>query len=164
MRWVMAGLLGLMLTGCDAAADSDRPETMHRIDPATGETVITIPAEGATATLRAGPAVPVALPAGFTLFPGTRITNNARFDRAEGQGSLITFAADAPAEAIIAHYRQQAEAAGFAITLEHDAAGSLLLIGERTRDGARLAVTATGGAEEGSTTTGQLVLSAIPKD
>ena len=145
-----------MLAGCGGAGESSR-QAEHSIDPATGETRMTIPDKGGAATLRAGPSVPVSMPEGFSLFPGTRVTNNARFTRADGEGSLVTFTADAPAKDILAHYRHEAEAAGFAITLEHEAAGSLLLIGERKRDSARLAVTATKGAP----TTGQLVLSAF---
>lgn len=160
MRRIIAGLAGLMLAGCGAADDSaaaDGPLADHSIDPATGETRMTIPLAGSTATLLAGPTVPVSLPDGFTLFPGTRIANNARFAQAGGEGSLVTFASDAPAAAVIAHYREQAAAAGFAITVEHEAADSLLLIGERARDGARIAVSAT--ATPGAATTGQLVLS-----
>jgi hypothetical protein len=156
MRWGIAGIVAMMLAGCDGAGDPSR-QAEHSIDPATGETVMTIPDKRGAATLRAGPSVPVALPQGFSLFPGTRVTNNARFTRADGEGTLVTFTADAPAKDILAHYRREAEAAGFAITLEHEAAGSLLLIAERERDGARLAVTVT----EGAPTSGQLVFSAF---
>lgn len=159
MRWGIAGVAGLLLAGCEAGEGGEPPRAEHSIDPLTGETRMTIPQGRRTATLLAGPGVPVALPDGLTLFPGTRVRNNARFARGDGEGSLVTFAADAPAGEIVAHYRREAEAAGFAVTLEHGAAGSVLLIAERSRDGARLAVSATGGTP----TTGQLALSTIPR-
>lgn len=160
MRWAIAGFAGLMLAACDSdAGEGAAPLAEHSVDPATGATRMTIPHGNGTATLLAGPEVPVALPDGLTLFPGMRVENNARFARKEGEGALVSFAADAPAPAIIAHYRGEAEAAGFAVTLEHAAAGSVLLIAERSRDGARLAVTAT----TGTPTTGQLAVSTIPR-
>lgn len=156
MRWGIAGIAGLMLAGCGGEVGTSR-RAEHSIDPVTGETRMTIPHQGETATLRAGPAVPVALPAGLSLFPGTRIAGNARFAQGKRVGSLLTFAADAPAADVMAHYRREAEAAGFAIVLEHAAAGSLIFVADRGRDGARLAIT----AKSGPPTTGQVVLLAV---
>ncbi len=160
----MAGLAGLMLTGCDGldsaglSGSDEPPLAAHSIDPETGEVRMIIPRKDGTATLRSGPSVPVSLPEGFTLLPGTKVTTHSLFSRPEGQGSLVTFEVDTEAGAVVAHFRGQAKAAGFAITLENNTAGTLLMVGERKRDGARLVVTAT----PGEPTTGQLMLSTIP--
>ncbi len=163
MRWVIAGIAGLMLSGCDAPDHLDKSgagerEAEHTIDPETGEVRMIIPHKDGTATLRSGPNVPVTLPRGISMVPGARVLAHSQFAMGDGQGSLVTFEADVEAPAVIAHFRDQARAAGFAVTLENDAAGTLMIVGERKRDGARLAVTATAGEP----TTGQIVVSTIP--
>ncbi len=130
-----------------------RTTTEHTIDPATGETRIIIPQKDGIATLRSGPNVPVTLPAGFSLFPGSRVVGNSLVMRTgEGQNTLVTFDTDAAAADVIAHYREQAKAAGFAIALEAETGDTVIMIGER--DGAKIAATAT----QGKPTTGQLVI------
>lgn len=160
MGWRIAGLAGLILTGCDGAdptGTEQRPTAQHVVDPATGETRMTIPRPDGAATLRSGPDVPLALPKGFTLPDGSRVLTNSLFSRSDGDGTLVTFEAEPSAQAVIGHFRNQAEAAGFAITVEVETAGTLLIVGERKGDGARLAVTAT----EGMPTQGQLIVSTI---
>ncbi len=152
------GLAVLALTWLDAsnlpgAGDSGPgTSTEHIIDPATGETRITIPQKDGIATLRSGPKVPVSLPEGFSLFPGARVVGNSMVTRTgEGQNTLVTFETDAPAAEVIAHYREQAKAAGFAITLEAETGDTFIMVGER--GGGRIAATAT----QGAPTTGQLI-------
>jgi hypothetical protein len=159
MRWRIAGLAGLILAGCDRAdpaSTAQRPAAQHIVDPATGETRMIIPRPDGAATLRSGPDVPLALPKGFSLPDGTRVLTNSLFSRPDGDGTLVTFEAEPSAQAVIGHYRDQARAAGFAITVEVETAGTFLMVGERKKDGARLAVTAT----EGVPTQGQLIVSA----
>ena len=162
MRWGIGAIAGLMLAGCGGGAAGDAtgagPLAEHTIDPETGETRITIPRAEGTATLRAGPRVPVVLPDGLALPDGATIRDHARFERAGGEGILVTFETDVPAADVVARLRDQAVAAGFAVTLENAAGGTLLLIGARPRDGARLAVSAA----EGTPTTAQLVFTAFP--
>ncbi|MFO6448481.1 hypothetical protein ACLBKU_15210 [Erythrobacter sp. NE805] len=156
MRWGIAGIAGLMLAGCDAAGDAEpAPEAVHSVDPATGELHMVIPHEDGPATLRSGPTLPVRLPDGLTLPEGATVTANSRFEQAGGSGALVTFETLAPAAAVITHFRDQAEAAGFAITLDRALATSHLLLGERARDGAKLSVTATSGPP----TSGQILVS-----
>ena len=159
---ILAGSAALMLAACgadspEAGTAADDVGAQYTIDPATGEIRMTIRRETGEATLRSGARVPVSLPAGFSLFPGSRVVSNSLVTRPDGQGILITFETAAPAEAVIAHYRAEAEAAGFAIQLELAANGSVLVGGKRARDGASLSVTAT----TGTPATGQIIINTI---
>lgn len=157
----MVGVAALALAACG----SDGPDGHHAdqgesagysIDKTTGETRMTITSKGGDATLRAGAAVPVNLPYGFSLFPGSRVVDNAVVTQPGGQGALITFEADAPAEQVVAHYRDAAAAAGFDIRIQMDTNGTQMVGAERETDGATMSVTATAG----NPTTGQIIIAA----
>ena len=158
--FVLAGsaALALLTAACkDDAEGADAPGGRgYTIDPATGEHRMTITREDGEATLRAGAAVPVGLPEGFSLFPGTRVRENARVSQPGGEGMLVTFEADAPAADIADHYRDAAKGAGFAIEADLDTNGTRLVSAVRAGDKARLTLTAT----EGKPTTGQLFINA----
>jgi hypothetical protein len=128
----------------------------YTIDKDTGETSMTIKGEDGEATLRSGADVPLSLPAGFTLFPGSKVITNTVVDQPDGKGTMVTFEAQAPADKVVAHYREAAKAAGFDIQLEMTTNGTVMIGGERKGDGSSLSVTASG-AESG-TTTGQLII------
>ena len=143
---------GSETSGEVATADGETAE--YTIDKETGETSMTIDGPDGTATLRSGTAVPVTLPDGFSLFPGTKVVTNTVVNQPDGQGTMVTFEADAPADKVVAHYRDQAKAAGFDIQLEMNTNGTMLIGGERKADGASLSVTAT----NGEATTGQIII------
>jgi hypothetical protein len=126
----------------------------YTIDKESGETSMTIKGEDGDATLRSGATVPVTLPDGFTLFPGSKVVTNTVVDQPDGKGTMVTFEADAPADTIVAHYRDAAKAAGFDIQLEMTTNGTMMVGGERKADGSSLSVTATGGEP----TTGQIII------
>ncbi|MFM7404822.1 MAG: hypothetical protein ACKO1N_12225 [Erythrobacter sp.] len=67
---------------------------------------------------------------------------------------MVTFEANAPADKVVAHYRDAAKAAGFEIQLEMNTNGTLMVGGERKSDGSSLSVT----AKQGEPTTGQLII------
>lgn len=140
-----------------ASAIGPRSVTEHTIDPATGEVRMTIPDKNGSVTVVSGPKVAVSLPNGLSLFPGSRVNGNSQVTRSGGgQDTLVTFEADAPAADVIAHYREQAKAAGYAIRLEAETGDTFILVAER--GGAKLTATAT----QGTPTTGQLVVAANP--
>lgn len=158
--FVLAGgaALALLAVACkDEAEDAGaRLGRGYTIDPATGEHRMTIEREDGEVRLRSGAEVAVALPEGFTLFPGTKVRENARVTRSGSEAMLLTFEADAPAEEIVAHYRDAAKAAGFAIEVDLDTGGSRTVSAVRADDDATLTVTAT----DGTPTTGQLFIAA----
>jgi hypothetical protein len=155
----LAATLAAMLAACGSETSGeftteDGKNAEYTIDKDSGETTMTITGEDGDATLRAGANVPVTLPDGFSLFPGTKVISNAVVSQPDGQGTMIQFEADAPADKVIAHYREQAKAAGFAIELEMNTNGTQMIAGQRKDDSASLSVTAT----SGDMTTGQIII------
>lgn len=156
---VLAGMAGAALAACGSETSGeftteDGKNAEYTIDKDSGETSMTVAGPDGTATLRSGADVPVSLPDGFSLFPGSRVVTNTVVKQPDGQGTMITFEADAPADKVAAHYRDQAKAAGFDIQLEMNTNGTLLVGGERKADGSSLSVTAT----SGDMTTGQIII------
>lgn len=154
-----AALLALLATACGSERSgeittADGETAQYTIDQDTGETSMTIKGEDGDSTLRAGATVPVSLPAGFTLFSGSKVVSNAVVNQPGGSGTMVTFEADAPADAVIAHYREAAKAAGFAIQMEMNTNGTQMVAAERASDGSSMSVTATAGEP----TTGQLII------
>ncbi len=155
---ILAGA-SLMLAACSSEKSGEFTtdeggKAEYTIDEASGETSMTVKGPDGTATLRSGADVPVNLPAGFSLFPGSKVVTNTVVNQPDGQGTMVTFEATAPADQIVAHYRDQAKAAGFDIQLEMTANGTQMIGGERKGDGSSLSVTAT----NGDTTTGQIII------
>lgn len=147
LAFTAATALGLGGCGSDTSGEfttADGEAGEYTIDKDTGETRMTIKGEDGEAILRAGTGVPVSLPPGFTLLPGSTVTNNVVVDEPDEQGTMITFEADASADRIIAHYRDAAKAAGFDIQVEMNTNGALMAGGERKSDGATFTVTASG--------------------
>jgi hypothetical protein len=163
---LMAGSAALMLAACGSETSGgftteDGKDGEYTINKESGETSMTIKGEDGEATLRAGTDVPVSLPAGFTLFPGSKVVNNAVVNQPDAQGTMITFEAEAPADKVVAHYRDAAKAAGFDIQLEMNTNGTLMVAGERKADSATISVTASGGEGQdggGKGTTGQIII------
>lgn len=158
---VMAGTAALALSACGSETSGEfttesGENAEYTIDDNTGETSMTIKGEDGDATLRSGASVPVSLPDGFTLFPGSTVVTNTVVNQPDGQGTMVTFEADAPADKVVAHYRDAAKAAGFDIQLEMNTNGTMMVGGERKADGSSMSVTATTGDD--SKTTGQIII------
>lgn len=146
-------LLALALTACSAQTDEDEPEVRGsiRMDAAAGAAdggkmqAQIRGKDGQTIDVSSDPAAPVALPAGFTLFPGATVKSNTALQMGEGKAAVVAFDSDAAPAAIAAHYRRQAQSAGMDIT--HDVAGAsgIELQGEKgSGSGFQLAVQAAG--------------------
>lgn len=158
---IMASGAALMLAACGSETSGeftteDGENAEYTIDKDSGETSMTIKGEDGEATLRSGADVPVTLPAGFTLFPGSTVITNTVVNQPDGQGTMVAFEADAPADTVVAHYRDAAKAAGFDIQLEMTTNGTVMIGGERKADESSLSVTATTGDD--SKTTGQIII------
>lgn len=148
--------LALLAAACGSEKAARPAGQGYTIDPATGEHRMTITGREGETRLRSGAAVPLGMPEGVTLFPDTRVRENARVARPGAQSMLTTFEADAPAADIAAHYRDAARAAGFAILADLGTDGSHLLSAQRSGDGASLTLSIT----QGDPTTGQLTITA----
>lgn len=158
---ILTSSAALTLAACGSETSGkftteDGENAEYTIDEATGETSMTIKSEDGTATLRSGADVPVSLPDGISLFPGSKVVTNTVVKQPDGQTTMVMFETNAAADKIVAHYRQQAQAAGFDIQLEMNTNGTLMIGGERKRDGSTLSVTAT--TNDGDATTGQIMI------
>ncbi len=155
--WILtASALVLAACGSEKSGEFTTAEgenAEYTIDEESGETSMTVKGPDGEATLRSGAEVPVSLPDGFSLFPGSKVLTNTVINKPDGQGTMVMFEAAAPADKILAHYREQAKAAGFDIQLEMNTNGTMMIGGERKGDGSTLSVTAT----TGDTTTGQII-------
>lgn len=151
MRYPIPAALILALAACGSDASEDEgvqqgagaPRGSYAIDAATGETSARHTDEaGTVTTMRSGEKVPVALPAGFTLYPGARVTNNTRVEQADGLLVLLNFESEATPEVMSAFYRREAEAAGIevATALEN---GPMVMIGGEAAGGTSFSFTAT---------------------
>jgi hypothetical protein len=161
MALVLAGGAALTLAACGSETSGeftteDGENAEYTIDKDSGETSMTIKGEDGTATLRSGADVPVSLPDGFSLYPGSTVVTNTVVSQPDGQGTMVMFETDAAADKVIAHFREQAKLAGFDIQLEMNANGTQMIGGERKDDGSTLSVTASAG--EGAGTSGQLII------
>ena len=161
---VLAGSAALALAACGSETSGeftteDGEKAEYTIDKDTGETSISIKGEDGTATMRSGSSVAVSLPGGFSLFPGTKVVTNTVVNQPDGRGTMVMFEAEADADAVIAHYREQAKSAGFAIELEMNTNGTTMIAGKRESDGSSLSVTAT----SGDPTTGQIIIGSQTK-
>jgi len=156
---ILAGSAAVMLTACGSETSGEfttenGENAEYTIDEDSGETSMTIKGEDGEATLRSGADVPVTLPEGFTMFPGSKVVTNTVVNQPDGQGTMITFESDAPADKVVAHYRDAAKAAGFDIQLEMTTNGTVMVGGERKADGSSMSVTASAGEP----TTGQIII------
>lgn len=156
----------LLLAACGGQEESGEFTTSdgeageYTIDRDTGEARMSVETEEGTATLRSGKDVPVELPDGFSLFPGSRVTSNSVINQGERTGSMVLFETDAAPEEVIAHFRKQAEAAGVDIQMDAKMGESLMVAGENEAENLAFQASVTG--NEG-TSTGQLFIGRMPE-
>lgn len=155
---VLAGCGGSEESGEFTTDDGERGE--YTIDSETGEARMSVETEDGTATLRSGKDVPIDLPDGFSIYPGSRVTSNSVIAQGERTGSMILFEADDPPRDVIAHYRGQAEAAGLEIRMDASMGESLMVAGDNEAEGLSFQASAT--AADG-VTTGQLFVGRMPE-
>lgn len=120
-------------------------------------TAMTVKTEKGTAVIRTGKDAGK-FPTGFTLYPGATITSGTAVSNdaeAGGGGSVIAFESSDDPAAIIAHYKQQAKAAGYAIegemAMNNGTTGETMMVGG-TRGDAGFSLTATRAADKTSAT------------
>jgi hypothetical protein len=124
-------------------------------------TSMTIKTEKGTAVVRTG-ADAAKFPIGFSLYPGAKVTSGTTVSEAAAAGdggSVIAFeSADDPSK-VIAHYKQQAKAAGYAIegemAMNNGTAGETMMVGgTRGESGFSLTVTRAADKTTGTFITG----------
>ncbi|QYF86463.1 hypothetical protein [Brevundimonas sp. PAMC22021] len=109
-QWAaVAAFVTLGLAGCERTAE--RVQADLPTPPPTADSPVAAPtAQSASTTL--SPAAPGA-PGFAVLYPGAAVEEPATTAVGpDGEGGLVTFATDAAPDAVVAFYRQHAEAAG----------------------------------------------------
>ena len=127
----------------EEANNPEEPRGSYDIDSDTGETRARFTDnDGRTTTMRSGEKVPVRLPAGFSVYPGAKVTNNTRVEQADGLLVLLNFESEATAEELIAYYRKQADAAGIDVATSLQT-GPMTMIGGENGNGTSFSLTTT---------------------
>lgn len=154
-NWVLAAACGVLLTACgsgdEGTIETEDGEVAYDIDQ-SGESVdatFTGP-DGEVAQIQSGPGADVALPDGFSVYPGADVVSSTTVNAGDGEGAMVLMSAPASADEVIAFYRQQAETAGITISGDMNANGNRVIGGE-SEDGLALSVSASPGAD-GATT------------
>lgn len=135
MRMILAVAGAGMLAACGGPADGTYQTEEGTVevdsDASGGRSEIRFTGKhGEEAVITSGTNVAVDLPAGFGIYPGAQVVSNTSMSSAEGDAAMVVMtSADKPAE-LVAHYRQQAEAAGVTIEMEMNQNGTLLIGGE----------------------------------
>lgn len=166
MRYLVAAAV-LSLAACGSKSETEVASGTYT-DPETGETSefrvtadaddgesgnISIKTKDGEMRFGSG-AANAALPAGFTPYPGSKMTGGFT---ADGQGGMASFEAKAKAADVIAHFRKQAEAQGMDITSEVRAGETLMIGAEKKgagKSGIQITATQAGDTVSGSVTYG----------
>lgn len=86
------------------------------------------------ASMQVGDDIAAEFPAGFSLYPGASVTQNATFSEGDGVGVMIGIQSSDPAADLIAFYRAQAVATGIAIDSEGSTSGMRVVSGSGPDD------------------------------
>ena len=103
----------------------------YTVDGADGDAEIRLTDnDGNETVIVSGSDVEADLPDGFTIYPGASIVSNTVMSGADGEGMMVSLNSSASPEELAAHYRSEAEAAGFEIQMEMKAGDALIIGGE----------------------------------
>ncbi|MBB5706541.1 hypothetical protein [Sphingopyxis panaciterrulae] len=159
----------LLLAACGSQSEKEVASGTVT-DPETGETTdykVTASGEGDEGNVSiktedgemsfGGGAANAKLPDGFAPYPGSKMTGGFTATGKGSQSGMASFEAPGKAEDVIAHFRKQAEAAGFKVNAEVKS-GDTLMIGAAKPDddksGVQVTATQEGGKVTGSVTYG----------
>lgn len=148
MRAVLAPVLALLpLAACGEPRSAGSSE-----EPKAGSQPQSRSPAGKGVAMRSGPEVPVALPRGFSLYPGAKVVSNTVVGDGAARRALLVLETPDPLAEVMVFYRGQATAAGLSVSL--DIGGD-----ERASLGGRLpsgAIVALSARREGGLTRAEL--------
>lgn len=125
----------LALTAC-GGSDTNTIETEdgtaeYSVDGAEGDAEIRFTDnEGNETVMTAGSDADAQFPDGFSIYPGASVASNTVISGSEGEGNMIAITSSASPEELAAHYRAEAEAAGFEIQMEMNSGDTVVIGGE----------------------------------
>ena len=144
------GLLAACGSDREGTIDTEDGEVAYTVDD-NGEAVdatFTGP-NGETMQVRSGANANVALPSGFTLYPGATVVTSQVITAADGEGAIVVMTTGDSQDDVMAHYRREAEAAGVELSGEVDT-GQVRVLGGEGPDGTAFSLSAIQG-EDGQT-------------
>ena len=137
---LLAGVLALALGGCGEAStttfETEDGSGEYAIDDVTGEASMTISTPEGGATMQSGATVEPDLPDGWSVYPGAVVEDVINVGGTDGRLVVLTMRIDAEMEAILDHYRGEAETTGHAIQTELTTKESRVIQGESEEGGA----------------------------
>lgn len=140
MRKFLAIPCTLALAAC-GGSDTTTIETEdgraeYSVDGAEGDAEIRFTDnDGNETVVTAGTDADAQFPDGFTVYPGATVASNTVISGGEGEGMMIGITSSASPEELAAHYRAEAEAAGFEIQMEMNSGETVVIGGEGPSNG-----------------------------
>lgn len=165
---ILLAATALFLAACGSPSEQEVASGTYT-DPDTGETAdykVTTSADGdegkvsiktADGEMSFGGGVAAKLPAGFTPYPGSKMTGGMATTGKDGASGLASFEVEGKAADVIAHFRKRAEAAGMKVTSEVSAGDTLMFGAEKDgagKNGVHVTATQQGGKVTGAVTYG----------
>ncbi len=129
---VAAGLLA----ACGKSEDKTQAKAIPQAQAPTGAvTPLPAPAApGAPPVLNAAPGAIRTLPYA-PLYPGATVTKSAIGESGVGSGGDVTFVTSDPPAKVVGFYKEQAKAAGVAVTMDQDLGAALMMSAGDSGDG-----------------------------
>lgn len=154
-----AALLAACLWSCGSdekpQSDSGGASDEARLE-VDGDEKMTISGPDGSSTIYGGDDTKVQLPEGFSIPEGTKIRSVSQFESRGVPTIMVFFESEQSPEAIIEHFRKQAEAAGFKIDIETKTATGLNVMSVADKNGRRFMA---GADRHGDKTSGQVTIS-----
>jgi len=146
---IVAGLLALAACGSEESGTGETQDgTVETVVEGGGDdTTVTLSGEEGEVTITDSSGQKVALPAGFSIYPGATEVSSNSVTHADGSGVRLMFSTEASAVQVADFYRKQARAAGIVELTDVTAGGQIALAG-KAEDGTDFSVTAIGGEQE----------------
>lgn len=159
----------LLVAGCGSKSETEVTRGSFT-DPDTGKTAdykvssgddgessnISIKTEDGEMNFGSG-AAHAKLPAGFSPYPGSKMTGGFAASGTDGVGGMASFEAKGKAADVVAHFRKQAEAAGMKITAEVNSGDTMMIAAEKPGDdksGVQITTSQSGDMVTGAVTYG----------
>jgi hypothetical protein len=140
---LIGGVAAITACGSEQSTAVSEPQSElseYRIDETSGEASMTITTARGKATMRTGSSVPVRLPRGISLYPGSAILSSTVVTHPDGVSTMAIFEVEASSAEIVAHFRSEAVRAGFVVEIDNALIETSMLSARRISDGASLLV------------------------
>lgn len=135
MRIAATGMALLLLAACGSeksgTIEAEGGDVDYAASQSGSDTSVSVEGpDGQEVRMTSGADAEVSLMPGFTIYPGAKVLSNTTITQEDGQGILVSLASTASVDAMISHYRKEAEAAGVKIAMETKSGEGKMIGGE----------------------------------